>query len=158
MSTDLPQVGDRAPDFSLPATGDRNPLSLKDLRGAPVVLYFYPKDATPGCTTQACDFRDHRSAMQAIGAQVVGVSPDSLASHERFTAKQGLNFPLVADEAHEAATAYGVWQLKKMYGREYMGIVRSTFLIDAEGVIRRVWTKVRVKGHIEEVQEALAAL
>lgn len=158
MSSEGPQIGQVAPEFSLPVTGTVEPLTLSALRGAPVVLYFYPKDATPGCTMQAGDFRDLMTELTASGARVVGVSPDSLGSHERFITKQELNFPLVSDEEHVAAIAYGVWQLKKMYGKEFMGIVRSTFLIDKEGVIRRIWPNVRVKGHVAEVAEAVAAL
>lgn len=152
------EVGVEGPDFTLPATVDGKQLQLSSLRGAPVVLYFYPKDATPGCTTQALGFRDHLEEIQSLGATVVGISPDSLASHERFTQKQALNFALVADEDHAVAQAYGVWQRKKLYGREYDGIVRTTFLLDDLGRIVRVWKKVKVKGHAEDVVEALKAL
>lgn len=144
-------VGDVAPDFCLPATGDKKTICLKDLRGKPVVVYFYPKDATPGCTTQAQDFRDNLEAFQGLGVQVLGISPDGIPSHERFAERQELNFPLLADEDKEAANLYGAWQLKKNFGREYMGIVRSTFLIDSEGKLHHIWPKVRVKGHVLEV-------
>lgn len=144
-------AGDVAPDFSLPATGDQETIALKDLKGTPVVLYFYPKDATPGCTTEAKDFRDNLKEFEALGVKVLGVSPDGIPSHERFTERQELNFPLLADEEKEAANAYGVWQKKKNFGREYMGIVRSTFLIGKDGKLLHVWPKVRVKGHVEDV-------
>lgn len=144
-------TGDLAPDFCLPATGDTETVCLKDLRGAPVVVYFYPKDATPGCTTQAGDFRDNLLAFEELGVHVLGISPDGIPSHERFVERQGLNFPLLADEEKTVAELYNVWQLKKAFGREYMGIVRSTFLIDSEGKLCHVWRNVRVKGHVHEV-------
>ena len=160
-------VGTAAPDFSLP-TADGRTLTLSSLRGAPVVLYFYPKDDTPGCTQEACDFRDSLDALQALGAKVVGVSGDSVASHAKFTAKYGLTFPLVADTSRDMLRAYGVWQTKQQYGRSYEGIVRSTFLIDAAGVVRQVWDKVTVQKknkagevvhrHVDEVRAALEAL
>lgn len=152
------KVGEIAPNFCLVATGSDTPLCLEDLRGQPVIVYFYPKDSTPGCTTQACDFRDSSHDLQAAGVRVLGISPDSIASHERFAAKQNLNFPLLVDEGAEVAHAWGVWQLKKNFGKEYMGIVRTTYLIDASGVIQRVWEKVRVKGHVAEVLAAAKAL
>lgn len=152
------KVGEPAPDFCLPATGDQDTICLKDLRGAPVVVYFYPKDATPGCTTEATGFRDNLDAFDAIGVKVLGISPDGIPSHERFVERQELNFPLLADEEKDAAERYGVWQLKKNFGREYMGIVRSTFLIDSEGSLHRIWPKVRVKGHVEEVLDAAQQL
>ena len=152
------EVGEVAPDFTLAATVDGGELRLAALRGAPAVIYFYPKDATPGCTTEACDFRDHFNGFAAEGVTVVGISPDSLASHERFRAKQGLNFPLASDPDHAVAQAYGVWQLKKLYGREYEGIVRTTFLVDANGRIARVWKRVKVKGHASEVLQAAREL
>ena len=158
MAADVLAVGTKAPDFELPATGDEAQVKLSWLRGQPVVVYFYPKDSTPGCTTQACDFRDSFERFAAAGVKVLGVSPDSLTSHERFRAKQSLNFPLLVDEGAKVADAWGVWQQKKNFGREYMGIVRTTFLIDADGVIQRVWKKVRVKAHVQEVLEAAEAL
>lgn len=158
MAADVLAVGTKAPDFELPATGDEAQVKLSSLRGQPVVVYFYPKDSTPGCTTQACDFRDSFERFAAAGVKVLGVSPDSLTSHERFRAKQSLNFPLLVDEGAKVADAWGVWQQKKNFGREYMGIVRTTFLIDADGVIQRVWKKVRVKAHVQEVLEAAEAL
>jgi peroxiredoxin Q/BCP len=129
---------------------------LKDFAGKKVVLYFYPKDNTPGCTQEACDFRDNMARVQAAGAVVLGVSGDSIASHERFRDKYELPFPLLSDESHEMMEKYGVWQEKKNYGRTYMGVVRSTVLIDENGVIRRIWPKVTVKGHVDAVLSALA--
>jgi peroxiredoxin Q/BCP len=152
-----PAVGDPAPDFELTDHAG-NRLSSADLAGSPYVLYFYPKDDTPGCTAQACGFRDSAGAFDTIGARVIGVSPDPVASHQRFRAKYGLAFSLLSDEEKRLATAYGVWGMKKNYGREYMGVVRSTFLIDASGVIRNAWRGVRVKGHVDEVQAAARAL
>ena len=147
-------VGDQAPDFTL-VSDDGDEVSLKKLRGKKVVLYFYPKDDTPGCTTQACDLRDSAPALGDAGAVVLGVSPDSVASHVKFKGKFDLNFPLLSDEDHGVAEAYGVWQEKSMYGRKFWGIVRSTFLIDEEGVVRTAWRKVSPKGHAERVTEAL---
>jgi thioredoxin-dependent peroxiredoxin len=152
-----PAVGDRAPAFALTDHAG-NQLSSAALSGSPYVLYFYPKDDTPGCTAQACGFRDSAAAFDALGVRVIGVSPDSVASHQRFRAKYGLPFSLLSDEAQRVATAYGVWSLKKNYGREYMGVVRSTFLVDGSGVVRNAWRGVRVKGHIDEVQAAARAL
>ncbi|HXU45837.1 MAG TPA: thioredoxin-dependent thiol peroxidase [Thermoanaerobaculia bacterium] len=149
--------GAGAPDFRLTADDGRE-VQLSKLRGKPVVLYFYPKDDTPGCTKEACAFRDRRSEIEARGAVVLGVSPDSVASHGKFRDKYGLNFPLLADPGHEVADAYGAWREKNMYGKKSMGIQRSTFLIDPAGVVRKVWRKVAVDGHDEQVLEALADL
>lgn len=147
-----------APDFAL-KDKDGKTVSLEDYKGKSyVVLYFYPKDQTPGCTTQACDFRDRNSEFEALNAVILGVSPDSAASHEKFTDKHGLPFRLLVDEDHEAAEAYGVWKLKKNFGREYMGIERSTFLIDPTGTVVKEWRKVSVKGHVEEALETLKEL
>lgn len=148
--------GDRAPDFSLPAD-DGSTVSLRALRGRRVVLYFYPKDDTSGCTTEACEFRDAMPRFDAAGAVVLGVSPDSAASHVKFRQKYGLSFPLLADTDHAVAERYGVWKRKSMYGRSYMGIERTTFVIDATGVITHVFAKVKPKGHAEAVRAALAA-
>lgn len=142
--------GKKAPDFSL-VNEKEEIVQLKDYRGQYVILYFYPKDMTPGCTTEACDFRDKHEDFSHLNAVVLGVSPDDAKKHARFMDKHGLPFSLLVDEDHEVAEAYGVWVLKKMYGREYMGIERSTFLIDAEGFLVKQWRKVRVKNHIEEV-------
>lgn len=149
--------GQPAPDFALP-TADGNIIRLSDLRGKKVVLYFYPKDDTPGCTKEACSFRDNLGALQGMGVVVLGVSPDSVASHQKFAQKYGLTFPLLADEGAQVATTYGVWKEKQQYGRRYMGIERTTFIIDEEGIVRRVFPKVKVDGHVEEVMEAIRAL
>ena len=147
--------GAKAPAFKLPASGGET-ISLKDLKGKPVVLYFDPKDDTSGCTTEACEFRDHWKAVQKAGAVVLGVSPDPVAAHDKFRAKYKLPFPLLADVDHAVAEAYGVWGEKSMYGRKYFGILRTTFLIGADGRIVRVFEKVKPKGHAVEVLAALA--
>ena len=152
----LLQSGDKAPDF-LGTDTDGNELSLADYRGRTLVLYFYPQDATPTCTTQACNLRDNLEELAAHGISVVGVSPDDAASHRRFRDKQRLNFPLIADTGHQLIQAYGVWGEKQMYGRSYMGLLRTTFVIDGEGVIRQVFTKPRVKEHAREILAALGA-
>jgi peroxiredoxin Q/BCP len=150
-------AGDAAPSFALPdETGAQ--VSSADLAGSPYVLYFYPKDDTPGCTTEACGFRDALSDFEKLGVRVLGVSPDSSASHQRFRAKYELPFTLLSDADKSLSSAYGAWALKKNYGREYMGVVRSTFLVDASGVIRNAWRGVKVNGHVEKVQAAAAAL
>lgn len=147
-------AGTPAPDFKLrDENGDER--SLSDFRGKPVVLYFYPKDDTPGCTTEACNFRDDYSAYQQAGVDILGVSPDSPASHTKFKAKYGLPFSLLSDEDHAVAEAYGVWGLKKFRGREYMGILRTTFLIDPEGQIRQVFENVKPADHSQEILEIL---
>ncbi len=146
-------VGSPAPDFTLPTDGGGH-LSLSELKGRPVVLYFYPRDDTPGCTVEACDFRDHLPDFSGINAAVIGVSTDSVKSHDKFKAKYGLPFTLAADEDHKVAEAYGVWVEKNRYGRKYMGTERSTFLIDAEGRIARAWRKVKVEGHADDVLAA----
>ncbi|HEX2644527.1 MAG TPA: thioredoxin-dependent thiol peroxidase [Thermoanaerobaculia bacterium] len=151
------EAGETAPDFSLPADDGRE-VKLSDLHGKPVVLYFYPKDDTPGCTKEACAFRDRSGDLQAHGAVVLGVSPDDVKSHGKFRDKFSLNFPLLADTGHQVAERYGAWRERSMYGRKYMGIQRSTFLIDAGGKVRKVWQKVDVDGHDQEVLDALAAL
>jgi peroxiredoxin Q/BCP len=138
-------VGQLAPDFTLPAD-DGSTVRLSDFRGKRVVLYFYPKDDTSGCTAQACEYRDVLPQLQEAGAVVLGVSPDSIASHVKFKRKYDLNFPLLSDEDHGVAEAYGVWKEKSMYGRTYFGIERSTFLIDEEGKLLRVFRKVKAKG------------
>ena len=153
----LPSPGSPAPDFSL-ATDEGTTVSLKSLRGSPVVLYFYPKDDTSGCTTQACGFRDAWSEVKASGARLFGVSPDGVKSHQKFRDKYNLPFPLLADEDHAVAEAYGVWGEKSMYGRKYMGILRTTFIIDEKGRIARVFEKVKPAGHAAEVLSALQEL
>jgi len=149
------EVGDLAPDFSLPS--DRGEVvRLSELRGTRVILFFYPKDDTSGCTKEACGFRDAMPSIQERGATVLGVSPDPVRSHERFRDKYGLNFPLLADEEHRVADAYGAWGTKKLYGREYEGILRSTFLIGEDGRIEKAYRKVRPADHAEEVVAELA--
>lgn len=150
-------VGDAAPDFTLPATG-AGTLSLSGLAGKKVVLYFYPKDDTSGCTLEAKSFNALRADFEAAGAVVVGVSPDGMKSHEKFAGKYELAFPLVSDEEKGMLEAYGVWVEKSMYGRKYMGVERTTVLVDAAGKIARIWPKVKVPGHAEEVLEAVKAL
>ena len=149
--------GKTAPAFSLEAsTGGK--VSLKDLKGKTVVLYFYPKDMTSGCTTEACAFRDLRGDFEAAGVVVLGVSPDDLESHEKFVNKENLNFPLLSDPGATVAQKYGVWKEKSNYGRTYMGIERTTFAIDGEGVIRRIWPKVKVAQHADKVLEFVRSL
>ena len=150
----MPQAGDKAPGFSLPDQSGAT-VSLSQFKGRHVVLYFYPKDATPGCTTEACDFRDEHSALVKAGAVVLGVSPDSVASHQKFATKQGLPFSLLADPDHALADAYGVWGEKSLYGRKFMGLIRATFLIGPDGKVVRVWPKVKVAGHVAEVLSVL---
>ena len=152
-----PETGAAAPDFSLPADGGRT-ISLSDLRGCIVVLYLYPKDDTPGCTTEAIDFTARRADFEAAGAVVLGLSKDTVAKHEKFIAKHDLGVTLLSDEDGATIEAYGAWVEKKNYGRTYMGIERSTFLIDRDGVLRQAWRKVRVKGHVDEVLAAVQAL
>lgn len=147
--------GTLAPNFTLPADSGGE-VSLSDYRGKKVVLYFYPKDNTSGCTQEACDFRDGHGRVIAAGAVVLGVSPDSIKSHDGFKLKYQLPFALLSDPDHKVAELYGAWGEKKMYGKSYMGIIRSTFIIDEEGMITRVFPKVTVKGHVDEVLEALA--
>lgn len=149
--------GDTAPDFTMPTDGGGT-VTLSGLSGRKVVLYFYPKDDTPGCTKEASGFRDTLPDFSALEAEVIGISKDTVASHDRFKAKHGLNFRLACDADGKVCEDYGVWVEKSMYGREYMGIERATFLIDGAGVVRGVWRKVKVPGHVEEVLEATRAL
>ena len=149
--------GDTAPDFTL-ATDSGGEIVLSDLRGNKVILYFYPKDLTPGCTKESCDFRDALPDFKRIDAAIIGISRDSVDRHDRFKAKYELNFPLAADEEGAVCKAYGVWVEKSMCGRKYMGIERSTFLIDGEGVVRQLWRKVKVKGHAQDVLQQTGAL
>ena len=151
------KIGDPAPDFTLPTDGNGS-LTLSRLRGQPVVLYFYPKDDTSGCTAQACGFRDSLPDYGQTGATVIGVSKDSVAAHDKFKKKYELPFTLASDAAGEVVEKYGVWVEKSMYGRKYMGIDRSTFLIDKDGVVRGVWHKVKVPGHVAEVLKAAKGL
>lgn len=150
-------VGDAAPDFTLPTDGGGS-LTLSDLRGKPVVLYFYPKDDTPGCTTEACDFRDAAPDFSGVDAVVIGISKDSVARHDKFKAKHGLTFPLASDAEGDVCERFGVWKEKKLYGKTFMGIERSTFLIAPDGTVARIWPKVKVKGHAADVLEAVKAL
>ena len=150
-------IGTKAPAFSLPATDGRE-ISLDNLKGRKVVLYFYPKDDTSGCTLEAQAFQALKKDFAAADTEVVGVSPDSLKSHDKFRAKYGLDFPLASDEAKTMLEAYGVWVEKSMYGRKYMGVERTTVLLDREGNIARIWPKVKVPGHTEEVLAAAQAL
>lgn len=149
--------GDSLPQFTLPTDGGGQ-ISSDDLAGKAAVIYFYPKDDTPGCTTEAQGFRDHLSAFEAAGVQIIGISKDSIKRHDTFKAKYDLNFTLASDEEGAACEAFGVWVEKKNYGRTYMGIERSTFLINSAGVVAKAWSKVRVKGHVEAVLEAAEAL
>ena len=150
-------AGDAAPEFDLPADGGGR-VTLSGLKGKKVVLYFYPKDDTSGCTAEAIAFNGLRDKFKAAGAVVVGVSPDSPASHDKFKKKHELNFALASDESKAMLEAYGVWQEKSMYGRKYMGVERTTFLIGADGVVGKVWRKVKVPGHADEVLAAAKAL
>lgn len=152
-----PDVGDLAPDFTLPTDKD-DALTLSALRGKKVVLFFYPKDNTSGCTKEAIGFTEHLAAFEAANTTVIGMSPDGVDSHAKFRKKHSLGVELVADEEKIALEAYGVWTEKSMYGKKYMGVERSTFLIDAEGKIAKAWRKVKVPGHVEEVLEAAQSL
>ena len=150
------EIGDEAPDFTLPAD-DGGTVTLSKLRGKKVLIYFYPKDDTPGCTTQACDLRDRMPDLKSEGAVVLGISPDSVKSHVKFKRKFDLNFPLLADEDHKVAERYGAWAEKNNYGIKSLGIVRSSFLIDEQGRIADLWRKVKAKGHAEWLMEKLKA-
>lgn len=152
--TKIVSIGDKAPDFSASDETGRN-WSLKSLKGKTVVLYFYPKDNTSGCTVEACDFRDRYDAFVKQGARIIGVSPDAAKSHASFKAKHGLPFPLLVDEDKTICKAYGVWQEKTLYGRKFMGVVRSTFVIGKDGRVARALRKVSVAGHAESVLEAV---
>jgi peroxiredoxin Q/BCP len=148
------KAGDKAPAFSLPSDAGET-ITLSGLKGRKVVLYFYPKDDTSGCTVEACEFRDHWARVKQSGAVVLGVSPDNVASHQKFKRKYRLPFPLLADPDHAVAERFGVWGEKSMYGRKYFGMLRTTFLIDEAGRIAKVFEKVKPKGHAEQVLEAL---
>lgn len=151
------EIGEKAPDFTL-QNQDSDNISLADFHGKNIVLYFYPKDMTPGCTTQACDFRDNYARFSDANTVILGVSPDPVSRHQKFIEKHDLPFHLLADEDHKVAEQYGVWQLKKTFGREYYGIVRSTFIIDREGVLQKEMRNIRVKGHVDRALEAIKEL
>ena len=151
------EPGKKAPAFTLPDDNGEK-VRLSELAGNPVVLYFYPRDDTPGCTREACAFRDLKGELQKLGAKVFGVSPDTVESHAKFRDKFELNFPLLADADHKIAEKYGAWREKNMYGKKSMGIQRSTYLIDAKGKVARVWKSVKVDGHDEQVLAALKEL
>lgn len=155
--SDWLEEGTKAPAFTLEAD-DGSKVKLADLKGSPVVIYFYPADDTPGCTREACAFRDRSAELKKLGARIFGVSPDDVASHVKFKNKFKLNFPLLADPDHKVAERFGAWREKNMYGNLKMGIVRSTFLIGPDGVIKKVWRSVKVDGHDEAVIEALREL
>jgi peroxiredoxin Q/BCP len=156
--TELLNDGDMAPDFELPAEGAEGTVSLKALKGRKVVLYFYPKDDTSGCTAEAIAFNGLRTEFAKAGATLIGISPDSMKSHAKFRKKHDLDIPLAADEGKTMLEAYGVWREKSMYGRSYMGVERTTMLIDGKGRIARIWRKVKVPGHAEDVLAAAKAL
>ena len=153
----MPDVNETAPDFTLPVTGGGT-VSLSDLKGSAVVLYFYPRDDTPGCTKEAIGFTEHMAAFTAANTKVFGISRDTMAKHDKFVAKHDLGVPLLSDEEGSMTEDYGVWIEKNMYGKKSMGIERATYLVDADGKIARVWRKVKVPGHVEEVLEAAQAL
>lgn len=149
-------IGDKAPELGIPDQDGKN-VTLKDLKGKQVVLYFYPKDDTPGCTKESCDFRDSMAPIKKTGAAIVGVSLDGQVSHQKFIKKFSLPFPLLSDEEKKVSTAYGVYKEKSMYGKKYWGIERSTFVIDTDGTLKAIFRKVKVDGHVDEVLAALQA-
>ncbi len=153
----MPEISQTAPDFTLPSTGGDD-VTLSALKGQPVVLFFYPRDDTPGCTKESIGFSESRDAFTEAGALVFGISKDSMASHEKFAKKRELTVPLLSDENGSACEDYGVWKEKNMYGKTYMGIERSTFLIAADGTIAKIWKKVKVPGHVEAVLEEVQSL
>ncbi|WP_299408996.1 peroxiredoxin [uncultured Roseobacter sp.] len=153
----MPEISQPAPDFALPST-DGGDVTLSALKGKPIVLFFYPRDNTPGCTKESVGFSENRAAFEEAGAVVFGISKDSMASHEKFVAKKELTVPLLSDENGTACEDYGVWKEKSMYGKKFMGIERSTFLIAADGTIAQIWPKVKVPGHVDAVLEAVRAL
>ena len=150
------QIGDKAPEFTLPRDGGTG-LSLSDYKGQKLVLYFYPKDDTPGCTKESCGFNENLTTLNALNVQVIGLSKCSVKKHDKFKAKYDLNFPLASDENHDVCEQYGTWVEKSMYGKKYMGIERTTFLIDEDGLITEIWRKVKVPNHVEAALEAIQA-
>lgn len=156
----MTEINTKAPDFTLQgidAEGNEKTFSLSDFAGQNIILYFYPKDNTPGCTQEACDFRDNFNRLTSKAA-VIGVSADSIASHKKFREKQSINFPLLSDPGHKLLEQFGAWGEKKLYGKLFMGIIRSTFLIDKQGVVRKIWKNVKVKGHVDDVLKSLDEL
>lgn len=148
------EIGDKAPDFHLSgidSEGNENMFSLKDFLGKKIILYFYPKDNTPGCTTEACDFRDNMNRLLSKGVSVIGVSPDSIKSHVKFKSDHGLAFPLLSDPDKKVASAYGAYGDKVMYGKKTVGMIRSTFLIGADGSLEKIWRNVKAKGHVDSI-------
>lgn len=150
----IPKVGDKAPDITLPSDGGGS-VSLKDYKGQKVIVYFYPKDDTPGCTAESCSLSDNISSLNKLNCAVIGVSKDSVKKHDKFKEKYGLKFPLASDAEGDVCERYGVWAEKKFMGRKYMGILRTTFLIDENGIIEKVWENVKVDGHTDEIIAAL---
>lgn len=150
-------IGTKAPDFTLPDQ-DGKVISFASKRGKWIIIYFYPKDMTPGCTTEACNFQEHLPEFDTLNTEIIGISKDSVTKHRKFADKYNLRFTLVSDESGELCEAYGVWQEKSLYGKKYMGIVRSTFIINPDGIVQKVFPKVSVKEHYLEVQEALKKL
>ena len=153
----MPEISQSAPDFTLPSTGGDD-VTLSALKGQPVVLFFYPRDDTPGCTKESVGFSENKTAFEEAGAKVFGISKDSMASHEKFVTKRSLEIPLLSDENGTVCEDYGVWKEKNMYGKKYMGIERTTYLIAADGTVAQVWNKVKVPGHVDAVLEAVRAL
>ncbi|WP_299414641.1 peroxiredoxin [uncultured Sulfitobacter sp.] len=153
----MPEISAPAPDFTLPVTGGQT-VTLSALQGTPVVLFFYPRDDTPGCTKESIGFSEHLDAFKAAGAAVYGISRDTMAKHDKFAAKHNLTVPLLSDEEGKVTEDYGVWVEKNMYGKKSMGIERATYLIDAAGNIAQIWRKVKVPGHVEEVLDAVLTL
>ena len=153
----MPEISQSAPDFTLPSTGGDD-VTLSALKGQPVVLFFYPRDDTPGCTKESIGFSESKTAFEEAGAKVFGISKDSMASHEKFVTKRSLEIPLLSDENGTVCEDYGVWKEKNMYGKKYMGIERTTYLIAADGTVAQVWNKVKVPGHVDAVLEAVRAL
>lgn len=151
------KIGDKAPDFKLPTDGGGE-IKLSDFKGQKVVLYFYPKDDTPGCTTESCNFNDALPAFEKLNVRIIGISKCSVKKHDNFKKKYGFKFPLASDENSDTCEHYGVWKEKSMYGKTYMGIERTTVLIDEDGVIAHIWNKVKVPGHVDEVKSALQSL
>ena len=153
----MPEISQSAPDFTLPSTGGDD-VTLSALKGQPVVLFFYPRDDTPGCTKESVGFSENKTAFEEAGAKVFGISKDSMASHEKFVTKRSLEIPLLSDENGTVCEDYGVWKEKNMYGKKYMGIERTTYLIAADGTVAQVWNKVKVPGHVDAVLAAVRAL